>query len=238
MRGFTSTQQPPGQSGLSMSWTFLKSYGQHVFAALLPFCYQSTCSGVILTNEVVSWINKMLPQYPYSYMDQVRYEGIYSPSNSCLYYQQCGTSGSQRAKLLLYNCAHLVLLVNITLERSASVRHIDTYCHHNQAYIKSSLIPFEDVNLAPNYHMAIHLADCLEKYYDCISPYWISHSTPLHSGQMEITFMTKVCQMGNLRALLDMLGLPQSIQPHIEQLKSLYNSIPLETSTETCHAPQ
>ncbi|KAI9629406.1 hypothetical protein KEM48_013003 [Puccinia striiformis f. sp. tritici PST-130] len=41
------------------------------------------------------------------------------------------------------------------------------------------------------------------------------------------------CQIGNLRALLDLPGLPLSIQPYIKQLKSLYDPIPFEPEIVT-----
>ncbi|KAI9621542.1 hypothetical protein KEM48_007675 [Puccinia striiformis f. sp. tritici PST-130] len=44
--------------------------------------------------------------------------------------------------------------------------------------------------------------------------------------------------MGNLRALLDTPGLPASIQPHISQLKSLFEPIPFKPEIDTRNHPE
>ncbi|POV95567.1 hypothetical protein PSHT_15608 [Puccinia striiformis] len=151
-------------------------------------------------------------------------------------------------KSLLHNFAHLVSLVNIALARSTSISRIDAYRHHIKSYIQSSLLIFEDVELAPNHHMAIHLADCLERFGPTRA-WWSFPMERLMSdilkspdnnqiSQMEITFMEKFCQMGNLRALLDTPGLPASIQPHISQLKSLFEPIPFKPEIDTRNHPE
>ncbi|CAH7670694.1 hypothetical protein PPACK8108_LOCUS5417 [Phakopsora pachyrhizi] len=43
---------------------------------------------------------------------------------------------------------------------------------------------------------------------------------------MEITFMKRFCQAGNLRNLLRQPGLPTSIAPYLQQLQSFYNLAP------------
>ncbi|WAR56382.1 hypothetical protein PtB15_7B230 [Puccinia triticina] len=48
---------------------------------------------------------------------------------------------------------------------------------------------------------------------------------------MEITFLKKFCEVGNLKALLDIEQLPPSMQPFIQQLKSYYDPIPFTPVT-------
>ena len=47
---------------------------------------------------------------------------------------------------------------------------------------------------------------------------------------MEITFLEKFCETGNLRALLNSPGLPPTIQPFFRQLRAFYDPIPFEPS--------
>ncbi|POW02242.1 hypothetical protein PSHT_12220 [Puccinia striiformis] len=68
---------------------------------------------------------------------------------------------------LLHNFAHLVSLVNIALKRTMNQDRIEKYRYHLYEYIKSSLVLFPESNLAPNHHMAFHLADCLERFGPC-----------------------------------------------------------------------
>jgi hypothetical protein len=71
------------------------------------------------------------------------------------------------SKSLLHNFAHLVSLVNLALKRSMSKAHISKYRHHLQKYLETCLILFPDTPLAPNHHMANHLAEGLEKFGPC-----------------------------------------------------------------------
>lgn len=75
---------------------------------------------------------------------------------------------------LLHNFSHLVSLVNIALKRSTSTKQIHRYRHHIKSYLTSCLVIFEDVQLAPNHHMAMHLADCMERFGPTRS-YWSFH---------------------------------------------------------------
>lgn len=65
---------------------------------------------------------------------------------------------------LLQNFCHLVSLVNLALNRTISPQHIERYRYHIQEYLHSSVILFQHCTLTPNHHMAIHLADCLDKF--------------------------------------------------------------------------
>lgn len=74
-------------------------------------------------------------------------------------------AGSDQIKLsLLKNFCDLVSLVNLALKRSISKAHIDRYRVHVQHYLEGSLALFGHCSLAPNHHMAIHLAECLERF--------------------------------------------------------------------------
>lgn len=65
---------------------------------------------------------------------------------------------------LLRNFCHLVSLVNLALKRVMNEDRINRYRHHIQEYLKGSIVLFQHCNLAPNHHMAIHLADCLQRF--------------------------------------------------------------------------
>lgn len=141
---------------------------------------------------------------------------------------------------LLHNFAHLVSLVNLALKRSTSADRINCYRHHILSYLESCLVIFEGVKLAPNHHMAIHLADCLERFGPARS-YWSFPMERLMAqvlkapnnnrlGEMEITFLRKFCQAGNLRALLERPDLPSSLDPFIRQLRAYYDPQPFEPS--------
>lgn len=74
-------------------------------------------------------------------------------------------SGQDHMKTsLLKNFCHLVSLVNLALKRGMTDQRIKQYRYHIQEYLKSSKILFQHCNLAPNHHMAIHLADFLERF--------------------------------------------------------------------------
>jgi hypothetical protein len=48
---------------------------------------------------------------------------------------------------------------------------------------------------------------------------------------MERTSMNKFCQVGNLKALLEMQQLPPSMDPFVRQLQAYYNPIPFTPVT-------
>ncbi|MBW0569537.1 hypothetical protein O181_109252 [Austropuccinia psidii MF-1] len=72
---------------------------------------------------------------------------------------------------LLHNFAHLVSFVNIASKQSTSAERIQCYCDHIISYLEGCLIIFHGVKLAPNHHMAIHLAECMERFGPTQS-YW------------------------------------------------------------------
>ncbi|KAA1073203.1 hypothetical protein PGT21_050095 [Puccinia graminis f. sp. tritici] len=137
---------------------------------------------------------------------------------------------------LLHNFAHLVSLVNLGLKRSMTAKRADDYREHVQAYIQSSLTLFPDVELAPNHHMAFHLARCLKALGP--SRAWWSFSMErlmaqvLKStgnnqlGQMEITYQKTFGRISNLRSMLESGSFPPSLDPVIRQIKALYDPIP------------
>lgn len=65
---------------------------------------------------------------------------------------------------LLKNFCHLVSLVNLALKRVMNAELIRRYRHHVEEYLKGSTSLFQHCKLAPNHHMSIHLADCLERW--------------------------------------------------------------------------
>ncbi|KAI7958407.1 hypothetical protein MJO29_006624 [Puccinia striiformis f. sp. tritici] len=69
-----------------------------------------------------------------------------------------------KTQSLLHNFAHLVSLVNIALASSTSTSCIAAYRHHIKSYVQSCLVLFDGIGLAPNHHMAFHLADSLERF--------------------------------------------------------------------------
>jgi hypothetical protein len=76
-----------------------------------------------------------------------------------------GGDNVERGKMsLLQNFAHLVSAVDLALRRSTNAERINSYRHHMKEYLASCEILFPDVNLAPNHHLAMHLADCLERF--------------------------------------------------------------------------
>ncbi|PLW33130.1 hypothetical protein PCASD_17572 [Puccinia coronata f. sp. avenae] len=68
---------------------------------------------------------------------------------------------------LLHNFAHLVSFITLALKRTMNMERVNQYRHHLQEYMKSSVLLFPDSPVAPNHHMAFHLADCLDKYGPC-----------------------------------------------------------------------
>lgn len=67
-------------------------------------------------------------------------------------------------KSLLENFIHLVSLLNLGLKRLMTTSHIQGYRYHVGKYLESSTLLFQHCKLAPNHHMSIHLADCLERF--------------------------------------------------------------------------
>lgn len=65
---------------------------------------------------------------------------------------------------LLKNFIHLGSLVNLALKREINSDQIDRYKHHIQKYLEGSLQLFQHCKLAPNHHIAIHLAGRLEEF--------------------------------------------------------------------------
>ncbi|POV98945.1 hypothetical protein PSTT_14106 [Puccinia striiformis] len=131
---------------------------------------------------------------------------------------------------LLCNFAHLVSLVNIGLKRTMDFKLIEKYRHHLQTYLQSSLILFEGRTFAPNHHMAIHLAECLERFGP-VRSWWTfplerlmgtilkaCHNNRL--GELEITFLKAFGRLGNLRVLLASDNLPDKLKPYITQLQA------------------
>ncbi|POW05794.1 hypothetical protein PSHT_10641 [Puccinia striiformis] len=93
-----------------------------------------------------------------------------------------------------------------------NARRIDSYRHHIKEYLNSCQILFPHVDLAPNHHLSMHLADCLETVW---------------SGQLEITFMREFCRAGNLRGLLNKSDFfPDTLKSAVTELKDLYEPIP------------
>ncbi|OAV94177.1 hypothetical protein PTTG_27047 [Puccinia triticina 1-1 BBBD Race 1] len=65
---------------------------------------------------------------------------------------------------LLKNFCHLVSMVNIALKRTMTADRIAKYRFHNRAYLASALKLFPNRPLAPNHHMSLHIAECLERF--------------------------------------------------------------------------
>ncbi|KNZ54367.1 hypothetical protein VP01_2964g6 [Puccinia sorghi] len=127
------------------------------------------------------------------------------------------------SKALLHNFEHLVSLVNLALKRSINNERINKYRSHLSKYMESSLILFPDSPVAPNHHMAFHLADCLDSFGPCRA--WWSFSMERLMGQ--ILKSTSNNHVGNLRALLQISALSDpALAPYIRQVKALYDPIP------------
>ncbi|POW08439.1 hypothetical protein PSTT_07548 [Puccinia striiformis] len=82
--------------------------------------------------------------------------------------------------------------------------------------------------IAPNHHMAIHLAECLKRFGP-VRSWWtfplerlmgqvLEATSNNHLGKLEITFLKAFCCMGNLRALLASDCLPAKLEPFTSQL--------------------
>ncbi|KAI7966829.1 hypothetical protein MJO29_000106 [Puccinia striiformis f. sp. tritici] len=64
---------------------------------------------------------------------------------------------------LVHNFAQLVSLVKLGLMREMDSATISQYHHHLLSYLESSVKMFGPL-IAPNHHMAIHLAECLKRF--------------------------------------------------------------------------
>ncbi|MBW0473531.1 hypothetical protein O181_013246 [Austropuccinia psidii MF-1] len=149
------------------------------------------------------------------------------------------STGGPSAHSLFRNFAHLVSSVNIALKRRLTSELVSKYRYHNLEYLKSCLILFPEVTLAPNHHMSIHLGDCLEKFGPSRA-WWsfsmerlmgrilkASHNNRL--GQLEITFLINFCRAGNLQALMSQHEkFPASLRPFIHQLQALHDPLPVK----------
>ncbi|POW08127.1 hypothetical protein PSTT_07764 [Puccinia striiformis] len=150
-------------------------------------------------------------------------------------------NGDPASQSLLHNFSNLVSLVTLALKRSMNHSSIEQYRHHIHRYIESSLLLFPDVTLAPNHHMAFHLADCLKKFGPCRA-WWsfsmerlmaqvLKSSGNNRLGELEITCQTNYGRMSNLRSLLEN-KFPPSVEPVICQIKALYDPIPFTPQTQ------
>ncbi|POW13091.1 hypothetical protein PSTT_03985 [Puccinia striiformis] len=138
---------------------------------------------------------------------------------------------------LIHNFSHLVSLVQLGLMRETSSAIIVQYRHHLISYLESSVKLFGPL-VAPNHHMAIHLAECLEKFGPVRS--WGPSPRAAHgTRELEITFLKAFCQLGNLRALLASDCLPDELEPFTSQLRP--SSQPQRTfpeATDPCSKAQ
>ncbi|KAI7948522.1 hypothetical protein MJO29_010187 [Puccinia striiformis f. sp. tritici] len=126
---------------------------------------------------------------------------------------------------LLHNFAHLVSLVNLALKRQMTLL---------------SALP-----IAPNHHMAFHLAVSLKRFGP--SRAWWSFSMEqlmghvLKStgnngiGQLEVTYLTNFARIANLRAILGSNSFPPSFQPYVNHIRSLYHPITFASQTVSNH---
>jgi hypothetical protein len=71
-------------------------------------------------------------------------------------------TGGPVARSLFRNFAHLVSMVKLALKRSINLETVEMYRKHTLEYLQSCRLLFPDVNLAPNHHMSIHLAEGME----------------------------------------------------------------------------
>ncbi|EGG12644.1 uncharacterized protein MELLADRAFT_86839 [Melampsora larici-populina 98AG31] len=133
---------------------------------------------------------------------------------------------------LLRNFIHLVSLINIGLKRVMDSFQIKRYRHHIQKYLESSVLIFQHCKLAPNHHMAIHLADCLERFGP-VRAWWsfpferlmgkilkAGHNN--HITELEITFLKQFCRASNLSALIEDDKLPEALEQYSVRLQALY----------------
>ncbi|MBW0478120.1 hypothetical protein O181_017835 [Austropuccinia psidii MF-1] len=201
---------------------------------------------IILDSQLLLYVNKMLPRihvpttikrappilgkasHGRLKADELRHLfTIQLPLTLPVYW----ASGDPIKRSLFQNFAHLVSLVNIAMKRSITNNLISQYRTHINAYLSSSLFLFPDTPLAPNHHMAVHLADCLEKWGPSRA-WWsfsmerlmgslVKASTNNQIGSLEIPLMKSFARKGNLHALLDSQVLPEASKPFLSTLKGL-----------------
>ncbi|POW11058.1 hypothetical protein PSTT_05571 [Puccinia striiformis] len=122
---------------------------------------------------------------------------------------------------LLKNFCHLVSMVNVALKRTMTSGRIAAYRLHNCAYLESALKLFPDCPLAPNHHMSLHIAECLERFGP-VRAWWsfpfkrfmgqvVKSCHNNRIGQLETTFLTTFTRASALSALLEEKDLPHSL---------------------------
>lgn len=225
----SDTAYPPSLSGLE--WR-----GQWTASTEGKVILDSDALGFINTNlpliHVPTWIKRAVPvlgKASFGRLKADEWRNLFSiqlPLILPAYW--CSHENQERS--LLHNFFHLVCAVNCALKRTITVESIASYRHHIHEYLQSSSILFEDVKLAPNHHMAMHLADCLEMFGP-VRSWWsfpmerlmgtilkACHNNRL--GQLEMTFMNTFNRIGNLRALLSSPDkLPEALQPFLTSLQ-------------------
>ncbi|KAH9818308.1 hypothetical protein DFH28DRAFT_888639 [Melampsora americana] len=133
---------------------------------------------------------------------------------------------------LLKNFLHLVSLLNLALKREITSKHIERYSYHIQKYLEGSLQLFKHCHLAPNHHIAVHLAKRLMEF-GSVRAWWsfpfermmgkiLQGSHNNHIGELEITFLKSFCRAGNLATVIQSNNLPDPVKPYISKLQSLY----------------
>ncbi|CAH7676379.1 hypothetical protein PPACK8108_LOCUS11497 [Phakopsora pachyrhizi] len=138
-------------------------------------------------------------------------------------------SGGPAAHSLFRNFAHLVSLTNLALKRTMNMEKVVKYRHHTLEYLKSCLILFPDVMLAPNHHMSVHLGDCLEKFGP--SRAWWSFSMERLMGSI-----LKASHNNRLALMSAPEKFPTQIRPFLSQMQSI--NAENQTSAQSIHKGQ
>ncbi|CAH7677102.1 hypothetical protein PPACK8108_LOCUS25740, partial [Phakopsora pachyrhizi] len=120
-------------------------------------------------------------------------------------------------------------LVNLALKRTMNTEKVVKYRHHTLEYLKSCLILFPDVTLAPNHHMSVHLADCLEKFGP--SRAWWSFSMERLMGKV-----LKASHNNRLALISAPEKFPTQLRPFLAQMQSINTK--LQTSVQLMHKRQ
>ncbi|EHS62628.1 uncharacterized protein PGTG_22603 [Puccinia graminis f. sp. tritici CRL 75-36-700-3] len=122
-------------------------------------------------------------------------------------------------------------MVNLALKRSMTLERAEKYRHHTLEYLQSCLLLFPEVTLAPNHHMSIHLADCLEKIGP--SRAWWSFLMERLMGTIVRPLITTV-----LALLSTPEAFPEQLRPFLPQLQAFQDPIPakVETLRKYCQA--
>ncbi|MBW0487060.1 hypothetical protein O181_026775 [Austropuccinia psidii MF-1] len=208
---------------------------------------------IILDKELLSFINKLLPciciptwikralpilgKASFGRLKADEWQNLFTiqlPLTLPVYWSEGGPASHS----LFCNFSHLVSLVNIALKRTLTNKLIRQYRYHSLEYLRSFLILFPEVTLAPNHHMSIHLSNCLEKFGPSRA-WWsfsmerlmgkiskASHNNRI--GQLEITFTTNFFRIGNLQALLSQpQKFPPTLQTFIKKMKAHHDPIPV-----------